>query len=83
MNFLATITSKRQLTIPADIFKKLDFAKGNKVLIRQEKNQIIIKPVHSLINNLAGSVRVAERLKNIDLDQVITSAKKTHFRNQK
>lgn len=83
MNFLATMTSKRQLTIPVVISKKIGLSKGDKVLIHEEKGQLIIKPAHKLIDSLAGSVTIPEKLKKIDPDQAITKAKEKYFKNKK
>jgi len=44
MNYLATITSKRQLTIPADLYKQLVFQKGQKVLVYRVADGIKIEP---------------------------------------
>lgn len=44
MNYLATITSKRQLTIPADLYKQLAFQKGQKVLVSRMADGIKVEP---------------------------------------
>lgn len=79
MKSLATITSKRQLTIPADIFNKAGLATGDKVLIEEKGGELTIKSAQSLVEELAGSVEIPERLKSKNLDKVIESAKKEYF----
>jgi len=82
MNFLATVTSKRQLTIPVGISKKIGLSEGDKVLVREEKGQLIISPAYKLVNQIAGSVTIPEKLKGINPDQAITKAKEKYFKNK-
>ena len=63
MQQLATITSKRQLTIPVAIFGELDLKEGERVLVSQEKRKITIQPVKDLVEELAGSVAVPKKFK--------------------
>lgn len=79
MNYIATITSKRQLTIPADIFADFNLQEGEKVVISSEKDTIKITPALKLVNRLAGSIAVPERFKNLNPEEMITKAKNEHF----
>lgn len=83
MVYTATITSKRQLTIPAELFKDAGFSKGDKLLIEKKGNEIIMKSLSSLVDELAGSVKVPKNLRGVDIDKAITIAKKRHFTNKK
>lgn len=79
---LATITSKRQLTIPASIFRRLSLKEGQKVLISEKNGVIKIISSLDLINQLAGSVAVPKRFKGMTLERVIKKAKKEHFKRK-
>lgn len=83
MNYIATITSKRQLTIPVDIFQALSLREGEKVLVVQEQNAIKISPIMQLLDHLAGSVKIPKEYKGLTAEEIINKAKKEHFRNSK
>ena len=76
---LATITSKRQLTIPVAIFDDLNLQQGQRVLVYQDKGTIRIEPALDLVDQLAGSVKLPKRFKGMSIDKVITKAKKEYF----
>lgn len=80
MSQLATITSKRQLTIPVSIFQKLDLKKGQKVLVSEDNGSIKIEPALVLIDRLAGSVEIPKKFKGLALGEIIKEAKKEHFK---
>lgn len=80
---LATITSKRQLTIPASIFRKAGLKQGQKVLISLHDNEIQIKPAVDLVEELAGSIKTPKRFRNLTPDQIISKAKKEYFARTK
>ena len=79
MNYLGTITSKRQLTIPSGIFHKVGLSEGDKVLIEEKEGELRIKKASVLVENLAGSVTIPKYLKGKDVDEAIEIAKKKHF----
>lgn len=79
MIHLATITSKRQFTIPVLLFKKLNLKEGQKVLISEDSGRLTISPTLELVKQLAGSVSVPENLKDKNADEVIRLAKKAYF----
>lgn len=76
---LATITSKRQLTIPSKIFKKAGFKKGDMVIVKEEEGELRIKRAVDLVEELAGSVKVPEHLSGVDTDKAIRIAKGRYF----
>ena len=76
---IATITSKRQLTIPASFFGRLALKTGQKVIVSQEDNFIKIEPALSLVKRLAGSVEKPARFKKMPLNKIIDKAKKEYF----
>jgi AbrB family looped-hinge helix DNA binding protein len=79
MSYIATITSKRQLTIPSELFKNIKLSEGDKVFIEEKDGNILIKPATALVEELAGSVKVPESLKSIDFDKAIRLAKEEYF----
>jgi len=76
---LATITSKRQLTIPISVFKKLGFRSNARVIVEESRGGLLIKPAISLIDELAGSVEVSRSKKGISAEKAIKEAKRVHF----
>ncbi len=79
MNYIATITSKRQLTIPSALFKKANLSTGDKVLFEEKDGNILFKSASSLVDDLFGSVKVAKHLQGVDVDKAIRIAKERHF----
>lgn len=80
---LATITSKRQLTIPVSIFEKLFLEKGTRVVVQEKKGRMIIQPVKALIKELSGSVALPKRFKGLSIEQMIKKAKQEYFAERK
>lgn len=79
MNYVATITSKRQLTIPVQVFKKMRLTEGEKVLVREENGVIKLESAKAAIRRLAGSVNVPKRFKGMSIDEIIEKAKGEYF----
>ena len=83
MNQVATITSKKQLTIPVAIFNKIGLRIGQKVLISEDNGNLLITPAEKLVEELAGILTMPKKWKNKTLNQVIEDSKKEYFRNHK
>ena len=79
MTHIATVTSKRQLTIPASLFKKAKMSKGDKLFIVEKSGELRIKKANLLVKQLAGSVTVPKHLRGVNIDTAIKEAKKKHF----
>lgn len=79
----ATITSKRQFTIPAKLFKKAGFKIGQKVSVAEEAGKLIITPVEQLIEDLAGSIELPPQWKDKDIDELIEEATEKYFLEHK
>lgn len=79
MNYIATITSKRQLTIPVALFKKAKFAKGDRVLFEEENGKILLRSATALVEELSGSVKIPKRFYGLDADELIKKAKEEYF----
>lgn len=76
------ITDKRQITIPAAIFKAADLKEGDVLVVRIQNNRIIMDQAKTLLNRLAGSLKVPDEYKNKTVDEIITEAKQNRFRNK-
>ena len=79
MTKTATITSKRQLTIPVGIYRHLKLKQGQKVVVSMEDGVIKVEPALDLVRRLAGSVKVPKRFRGMAIDEVIEKAKKEYF----
>lgn len=75
----ATITSKRQLTIPINIFKKANLKSNSKVIIEYTKGGILIKPSTDIVESLAASVDIPKSKKGVSSEIAIEEAKKLRF----
>ena len=79
---IATITSKRQLTIPSKIFKQMALKEGDKLVLSQEGQAIKLVSALSLVNRLSGSIEMPARFKGKSLDQIIAESKKEYFKKR-
>lgn len=75
---VATITGKRQLTIPADLYRKAGFSEGQKVIISLRANVLRIESAVDLVNKLAGSLPVPPNFQGLSPDEMIAKAKRTY-----
>lgn len=83
MNYIATITSKRQFTIPSDLFKMVNYQPQQKLLIQiinADEGFISVKPMRQLVEDLAGSVPIAQEYKNLSLDKMVEKAKNDYYK---
>ena len=80
MQKTVTITSKRQITIPSRIFQAAGLAEGQKLLVSLIDDQIVINPATELIEDLAGSIIIPDRYKNLSPKILVEKAKKEYFR---
>lgn len=83
MNMMATITSKKQLTLPSQIFKKAGFKMGQKVIVSENNGRLTITPAELLVEELAGSIFVPKNLRGQDLNKAIETAKENYFKSHK
>lgn len=80
---LATITSKRQFTIPAVIFQDLGLEEGEKVVVSKENKKIVIQSAKDLVQELAGSAAMPEKFKDLPLEKITKLAKKEYLTSKK
>ena len=79
---IATITSKKQLTLPAAVFKKAGLKIGQKVIVSEENGHLLITPAERLVEDLAGSVSIPAKFKGGDIDKAIEFSKEKYFRDK-
>lgn len=82
MTQIATITSKKQLTIPAALFRSAGFEIGQKVIVSQEGRGLLITPAENLVEELAGSVPIPKKWQGKNIDEMIDQAKEEYFMNK-
>ena len=82
MNQVATITSKKQLTIPSAIFNKASLKIGQKVLVSEDNGRLIITPSEALVEELAGMLTMPRNWKGKALNQIVDDSKKEYFKNR-
>lgn len=78
----ATITSKRQLTIPADMYRRMNFVKQQKVILTLEARAIRIEPAVDLVNQLAGSLPLPRSFEGKDTERIIAEAKREYMKRR-
>ncbi len=79
MHQVATITSKRQLTIPAEMYRRMNFEKLQKVILSMDADGIRIEPALDLVERLAGSLPVPPGFHGRSVDEIVEEAKHTHI----
>lgn len=79
MKMYSTITSKRQLTIPARVFRAAAWKEGQKVIVSYQHGALVIKPAADLVEKLSGSVSIPGQFRSMNIDEMIRRAKKDHF----
>ncbi len=82
MNQMATITSKKQLTIPAHLFYEAGLYIGQKVIVTEENGSLNITPAEKLVEELAGSVPMPKKWRGKKLDHIIEEAKDEYFQEK-
>lgn len=65
------ITSKRQITIPAAIYKELGLSDGASLVMDSGPGYITLTDPLNGFYKLAGSLKTPEKYKGVDLDEAI------------
>ena len=79
MTYTATVTSKRQLTIPAELYKALDLKSGSKVSLTLNQDTVTLEPIDKILNRLQGSIKLPKRFRGMDIEQIIQTAKNEYY----
>ena len=83
MNQIATITSKKQLTLPAAIFRKAGLKIGQRVIVSEENGRLLLTPAELLVEELAGSVPIPKKWQGKSLSWIKENSIKEYFRHYK
>ena len=83
MTYTATITSKRQITLPASLFSDLNLKKGQKMTITKRGDELVMTPAISAVYRLMGSLKRPPEYANMDIDEMIEAAKNEYFAKKK
>ena len=78
----ARITSKKQLTLPAKLFRAAGLKEGQEIAISLENGRLVLTPPEQMVEQLAGILNDAapSEWKGRDIDLIIEEARKTYFR---
>lgn len=79
MNYTGTITSKGQLTIPAELFRLGKFTKGEKVTLDFMGDYLKITSGLARIRRLAGSLKTPKRLEGLSDNEIRDMSMREHF----
>ena len=79
MNYVATITSKNQLTIPIGLVRKTGLTAGQKISVSEEDGRLILTPMERLVEELAGSLSMPKKWQGKDVDGIVEKAKREYF----
>jgi AbrB family looped-hinge helix DNA binding protein len=83
MNHTATVTRKRQFTIPVRVYNELGLRTGDKMLVTHIDGKLLVEPMTRLVNTLAGSIAVPARFKHLkNTDAIIKKAKEEYFNSR-
>lgn len=83
MTQVITITSKRQITIPAVMFKALKLKQGQKIIISKRNNVLALEPIQAKIDKLAGSINIPSRFKKMPIEDIVKKAKQEYFQSKR
>ncbi len=79
MNYTVTVSSKNQVTIPAELSRKWGIVKGHKLSLVVEGKKAILQPAANVVDELYGSVKVPARFRGMEIDEMIEKAKQENF----
>lgn len=82
MTKIATITSKKQLTIPAELYRRAKLSEHQKVFVTELHGRLVISPVDDAINELAGILKTPAKWRGKSSEVIILEAKKSYFENR-
>ncbi|MBI5123411.1 AbrB/MazE/SpoVT family DNA-binding domain-containing protein [Candidatus Roizmanbacteria bacterium] len=73
------ISSKRQVTIPVDIFKYLSLNEGDRLVVNIDEGKIVMEKSQKILDEIAGSLILPKKYKNKPLDYIIRDSKQEYF----
>jgi len=82
MTYTATITSKRQLTIPVALFRKTKLKQGQKIILTEKNGIIKMESALDMVNRLAGSLKLPKKYQSLPINSVISQAKEKYWQEK-
>jgi antitoxin PrlF len=76
--YMATVTSKGQLTLPADVRRKLGIKTGDKVTITVEGDRAELQRVKHTVDSVFGIIPALPGVETGDFDDLIEQAMEDH-----
>lgn len=67
----STVTRKGQVTIPAEVRRRLGLRRGDRVAFLEENDRIVLKPVESDVEAAFGLVKVKKSVSLRTMDEAI------------
>lgn len=83
MQQLVKLSSKRQITIPAELFRRLNLKQNDTLLLELNDDVLEMRKAQSILDNLEGSIRMPEHYKGKDVEFIIRDAKQKYFAAKK
>lgn len=77
MTAILTVTSKNQVTFPADLMTRFRVAKGDKLLLKVKGKTLEIEKIETSLRSLQGSLASTRIGKKSSLEEVIKMAEKS------
>jgi len=74
MNYIVSITSQGQISIPAKLRVKLNLDKKQKAIVSEENGRLVVEPVADILS-LKGSLKTNKKpLSNKELHEIVAQA---------
>lgn len=83
MTYIVTVTSKRQITLPANLYFELGIEKGQKLQIRQQGRELVMSLELDELHELMGSVKRPKKYAKLGIDEMIAQAKNEYWGKNK
>ncbi len=71
-----SISSKNQFTIPSIFAKTFNVQKGQRLIIQQVGDSLVLTPAQSIVNQIAGTIR-SKPISEAKLESMISESKIT------
>lgn len=82
MIYTATVTSKRQITLPIKLFADFGIEPGDKLTMIAYDDGILMKRQVDLVNKLAGSVKLPVKYQGMEIEKIIHQAKESYWQEK-
>ncbi|MGH7822255.1 MAG: AbrB/MazE/SpoVT family DNA-binding domain-containing protein [Candidatus Binatia bacterium] len=69
----STVTRKGQVTIPAEVRKRLGLRRGDRVVFVEEDDRVVLRPAENDVEAAFGLVRAKKSVSLRRMDEVIRS----------